>query len=84
MMGSLTPGEFPSLIEGTTGYRHDFGTLERLWAEVGKLTGTSWKVEGTLDEVGIMGPAYFEKERKDKPDWWEPNIRRLLFQLLDD
>ena len=80
-MGSLTPGEFPSLNEGTTGYRHDLHTLQKLWDEVGEITGTQWKVNGTLDTVGIMGKGDSTKDSKDKPAWAEPNMRRLLFTI---
>ena len=80
-MGSLTPGEFPSLVEGTTGYRHDVGTLQKLWDEVGALTQTQWEVDGTLDMVGIMGKGDSAKDSKDKPAWAEPNMRRLLFTI---
>lgn len=80
-MGSLTPGEFPSLIEGETGYRHDIHTLQKLWDEVGAITGTRWEVDGTLDTVGIMGKGDSSKDSKDKPAWVEPNMRRLLFTI---
>lgn len=81
-MGSLTPGEFPSVVEGTTGYRHDLRTLRSLWDEVGAATGTQWEVEGTLDTVGIMGKGDSAKDSKDKPAWAEPNMRRLLFTIM--
>ena len=78
-MGSLTPGEFPSVVEGTTGYRHNLHTLQKLWDEVGAITGIRWEVDGTLDTVGIMGKGVSAKDSKDKPAWAEPNMRRLLF-----
>ncbi|MCJ1474295.1 hypothetical protein MMC13_002953 [Lambiella insularis] len=80
-MGSLTPAEFPSLIEGTTGFRHDPETLAKLWNEVGELTGTVWKIHATLDMVGIMGKGDSEKDARSKPAWAEPNMRRLLFTI---
>ena len=80
-MGSLTPGEFPSLNEGTTGYRHDLQSLRKLWNEVGILTNTQWEVDGILDTVGIMGRGDSAKDSKDKPAWAEPNMRRLLFTI---
>ncbi len=63
-VGSLTPGEFPSLIEGTTGYRHDIRTLQKLWDKVGAITDTQWEVDGTLDTVGIMGKGDSSKASK--------------------
>lgn len=30
-------------------FRHDEGSWERMWAEVGRRTGTRWKVEAALD-----------------------------------
>ena len=81
LVGSLTPGEFPALVEGTTGYRHDLNTLRKLWNEVEELTETKWEVDGTLDMVGIMGKGDSSKDSKDKPDWAEPNMRRMLFTI---
>ena len=80
-MGSLTPGEFPSLVEGTTGYRHNTGTLRKLWDGVEAMTGTQWEVDGTLDSVGIMGKGDSAKDPKEMPAWAEPNMRRLLFTV---
>lgn len=80
-MGSLTPAEFPSMIEGTTGFRHDLQTLQKLWDEVGAITDTHWKADGTLDTVGIMGKGDSSKDSKNKPAWVEPNMRRLLFTI---
>ena len=80
-MGSLTPAEFPSLIEGTTGFRHDIDTLRKLWKEVGALTDTEWIVDGTLDMVGVIGKGDSSKDLKDEPAWAEPNMRRMLFTI---
>lgn len=80
-MGSLTPAEFPSLIKGTTGFRHDIDTLNKLWKVVGALTDTEWIVDGTLDMVGVMGKGDSSKDLKDKPAWAEPNMRRMLFTI---
>ena len=80
-MGSLTPAEFPSLIEGTMGFWHDIDTLSKLWMEVGALRDTEWIVDGTLDIMGIMGKGDSSKDSKDEPAWAEPNMRRMLFTI---
>lgn len=79
--GSLTPGEFPILKEGTTAYRHDTHTLQTLWDEIGANTGTQWTVDGTMDMVGFTGKGGFSEDSKSRPAWAEPNMRRLLFTI---
>ena len=79
--GSLTPAEFPGLSEGTTAFRHDLQTLQRLWDEVGAITDTHWKASGTLDTVSLMGKGDSPKDSKNEPEWAEPNTRRLLFTI---
>lgn len=80
-VGSVTPGEFPSFQPGTTGFRHDPSTLQKLWDEVGKLTGTRWVVDATMDTVGFLGKADKARHESQKPNWVEPNMRRLLFTI---
>ena len=80
-MGSLTPGEFPSMVEGSTGYRHNVDSLQRLWDEVGAMTGSRWTVEGTLDTVALMGIGELSKDSENKSVFSDPNMRRLLFTI---
>lgn len=80
MTGSLKPAEYPALVKGTTGWRHNVESLQRLWDEVGEATGTKWKAHGTMDLEGIFPvPDGTPKDQKELPVWWEPNVRRLLF-----
>ena len=82
MTGSLAPADYPALNPGTVAWRHDVGSFQRLWDEVGRLTDTKWKVSGTMDLQGISPvPDGTPKDPKDLPVWWEPNIRRMLFEV---
>lgn len=70
--GSVKPGEVPAIKAGTTSFRHDVQTLQKLWDEVGEQTGTKWAVEGALDSVGmVVKVSGLEDE----------NSRRLLFTI---
>ena len=80
-VGSLAPSEYPSFIEGESGFRHDLSTLQQLWDEVGEITGTRWEAEGSLDSVDLHGIGGSAKNDKTKPDWAESNMRRLLFTI---
>ncbi|KAJ5591280.1 hypothetical protein N7450_005252 [Penicillium hetheringtonii] len=71
--GSVRPAEVPAIKAGTTSFRHDTNTLAELWDKVGAVTGTKWKVEGSLDEVGI------KKNCRNAVE--DVNSRRLLFTI---
>lgn len=71
--GSVKPAEVPAIKAGTTSFRHDVNTLSGLWDKVGAATGTKWKVEGSLDEVGV--------QNKGKNAVEDENSRRLLFTI---
>ncbi|KAJ5247766.1 hypothetical protein N7468_002749 [Penicillium chermesinum] len=70
--GSVKPGEVPAIKPGSTSFRHDVETLTKMWDQVGSETGTKWKVEGSLDEVGMKG-------KKNPVE--DENSRRLLFTI---
>lgn len=70
-MGSVKPGDVPAIAEGSLSYRHNVETFDALWREVGEATGTRWKVEGTMDMVGVNPNSPVEDE----------NSRRLLFTV---
>ncbi|KAI3396955.1 hypothetical protein diail_11355 [Diaporthe ilicicola] len=69
--GSVAPGNVPAIQQGTFSYRHDVDTFAALWNGAGEATGTRWRVEGTLDMVGINTSSPVEDE----------NSRRLLFTV---
>ncbi|KAJ6133749.1 hypothetical protein N7523_000071 [Penicillium sp. IBT 18751x] len=71
--GSVKPGEVPAIKAGTTSFRHDPDTLAEMWRRVGIETGTKWKVDGSLDEVGL--------QTKIKNAVEDENSRRLLFTI---
>lgn len=70
-IGSVKPGNVPAIREGSVSYRHDVGTFDSLWKKVGEATQTRWKVEGTLDLIGVNPDSPVEDE----------NSRRLLFTV---
>ena len=70
-VGSLVADVKPIPIpSGGILYRQDIQSLERVWAEVGKLTGTEWKVEARLER----GKGFGEK-------WQIEGTRRLGFEV---
>lgn len=71
--GSVKPGEIPAIKPGSTSFRHDVGTLIEMWEKIGSETGTKWKVDGSLDEVGIKTGKTNAVE--------DENSRRLLFTI---
>ena len=70
--GSVKPSEVPAIMPGSTSFRHDVGTFQRLWDEAGEATGTEWSVDGTLDEVGMVGAKNTVEDE---------NSRRMLFTV---
>lgn len=70
-IGSTEPGDVAAIQVGSSSYRHNVETLDAMWREVGEATGTEWKVEGTLDMVGININSPVE----------DKNSRRLLFTI---
>lgn len=75
--GSLSPGVYPSVEPGSKSYRHNVDSFQALWDDAGAATGTAWRVEASLDLVGLEG---FGKAKK-KPHWWDENGRRMLFTV---
>lgn len=71
--GSVKPTEVPAVKAGTTSFRHDISTLTEMWENVGVETGTKWKVEGSLDEVGL--------QTRIKNAVEDENSRRVLFTI---
>ena len=72
--GSIQPGEVAAIKPGSTSFRHDVTTLTEMWKKVGAETGTKWKVDGSLDEVGI------KTTKKNTVE--DENSRRLLFTII--
>lgn len=70
-IGSVKPGDVPAIKAGSSSYRHDVETFASMWKQVGEATQTQWKVEGTMDMVGINPKSPVEDE----------NSRRLLFTV---
>ncbi|ROW04910.1 hypothetical protein VPNG_07044 [Cytospora leucostoma] len=70
-IGSVSPGDVAAIREGSSSYRHNVETFDSLWRGVGEATQTRWKVEGTMDMIGINPSSPVEDE----------NSRRLLFTV---
>ncbi|KAI1478500.1 hypothetical protein F4774DRAFT_385015 [Daldinia eschscholtzii] len=70
-IGSVKPGDVPAIKDQSFSYRHDVDTFNAMWKQVGEATETRWKVEGTMDMVGINVNSPVEDE----------NSRRLLFTV---
>ncbi|KAI8632918.1 hypothetical protein F5Y19DRAFT_491552 [Xylariaceae sp. FL1651] len=70
-IGSADPGDVAAIQEKSYSYRHDVGTLDRMWRRVGEDTQTQWKVDGTLDMVGIDPNIPIQNEHS----------RRLVFTI---
>lgn len=70
--GSIKPGEYRGTKEEGTTFRHDVGSFQQMWDEVGLATDTEWKVTGSLDRVGMV-------ERNTAIE--DENSRRLLFTV---
>lgn len=49
------------------------GTLAEMWEKAGMVTGTKWKVDGSLDEIG--------RQSKIKNAVEDDNSRRLLITI---
>jgi hypothetical protein len=58
---------------GSKMYKHNADSFEKMWQEVGRRTGTEWKVTAWLD--GWLGVDM--KKRL----WDDPSTRRLVFEL---
>ena len=67
LVGDTKPIPIPS---GGILWRHDIKSFERVWEEVGALTGTRWKVEARLEK----GKGFGEK-------WQIEGTRRLGFEV---
>jgi hypothetical protein len=71
-VGSLTPGQVPK-SSGSSMFKHNATTFEKMWKEVGEATGTEWEVRASLD----VGLGIEQKKR----NWDDPNTRRLTFEV---
>ncbi|KAI0535552.1 hypothetical protein GGR58DRAFT_478607 [Xylaria digitata] len=70
-IGSVRPGDVAAIQDTSYSYRHDVSTFDAMWSKVGEATQTHWKVEGTMDMVGINPGSPVENE----------DSRRLLFTV---
>ncbi|KAI1094964.1 hypothetical protein F5B19DRAFT_393841 [Rostrohypoxylon terebratum] len=70
-MGNLKPRNMPAIKQGNFMYIHNIETFDALWREVGEATQTRWKLDGTMDMVGINPNHLLEDE----------DSRRLLFTI---
>ena len=74
-VGAVQAGEYRGLNEGSTSYRHNVESFERLWKEVGEKTGSTWKVDARLDLKDIVEGVNLGQK------WMEAGTRRLHFVI---
>ncbi|MCJ1391923.1 hypothetical protein MMC18_004790 [Xylographa bjoerkii] len=80
-VGTLEPREYQRKTEeGGSVYRHDGGSFKRMWEQIGKETGTEWRVEVQMDEVAGWGRGR-DKIDKGWKKWNDDNTRRLRFEV---
>ena len=72
-LGSAKPGEHDLAPGGPRSFRHNPESFAELWKEASLASGSQWKVEGSLDTVGVAGNEHMP--------WAEPNIRRIVFTV---
>ena len=70
----MRPGEYDVMGDGRWQFRHDVGSWREFWDEVGRETGSRWRVEASLDEVDFG----YELNR----EWGDPEMRRLVFWVV--
>lgn len=72
-VGNLVGKEVYIPSRGHRIYKHDVDTFVAMWEEVGRRTGTEWRVRAQLDTgLGI------EQQQRN---WDEPSTRRLSFEV---
>lgn len=71
-LGSLKPAEYQPPDRPVT-FRHNPESFAELWKEAGVASGSRWKVDSSLDTVGIAGNEHMF--------WAEPNTRRIVFTV---
>ena len=72
-LGSLIPAEYELAAGGPMSFRHNPESFAELWKEAAFSSGSQWKVDGSLDTVGLVGNEHMP--------WAEPNIRRFVFTV---
>ncbi|MCJ1306725.1 hypothetical protein MMC25_000368 [Agyrium rufum] len=75
-LGHISPDSYPLGLQAGNVYGHDASSLQRMWDRVGKETGSSWKVEATLESTGA--PVGFTKEGK----WGDPGRQFMKFAVI--
>ena len=72
-LGHLRAGIYPyGLDSSSTIFKHDVQSFQRLWQQVGEATGSTWKVEATLE---VIPQAGFSKGG----NWGDPDGRLMRF-----
>ncbi|MCJ1381828.1 hypothetical protein MMC17_004939 [Xylographa soralifera] len=83
-VGSVRAGEYPRRTGGGSMYRHDGESFKRMWAQIGRETGTEWRVEVQMEEVGRLGGGgggRGEGLGKEGARWNDEDTRMLRFEV---
>ena len=72
-MGSVIAGQYRMPTAFGFNYRHNAESMRRFWQQVGKETGSTWKVEAELYE------GLFELAENKHHSWTDSNTRMLWF-----
>ncbi|MCJ1316979.1 hypothetical protein MMC15_002300 [Xylographa vitiligo] len=80
-VGSVRPGEYRRGREGERSvYRHDGESFARMWEQIGRETGTEWRVEVRMEEGPVGGGGRGEGAEEGR--WWNDEYtRRFRFEV---
>lgn len=75
-MGSLNAGEYPMPTGKGVNYRHNVESFDRFWAQVGRETGSEWKVESGMVETDAV-----RDNRNTSFAKGDPGMRMIWFMV---
>ena len=72
-LGCTYPAEYELSLGGPKSFRHSPESFAQLWEEAATLIETKWKVECSIDTIGMVGNEHM--------GWAEPIMRRLVYTV---
>jgi SAM-dependent methyltransferase len=70
VVGTQVGSRKPGLYEQGRMYLHDVPSFEKLWKEIGEITGSEWRVEAVLAQ-----------DPRDKKPWDDTSVGKLNFEV---